>query len=255
MKDMCLRKSKEGVKIYDWFDSVSPEGEEEVDDKTKDAQRAARGRDEDGRGGSRWKRRNTGTSESTKREEKDGKRKEEKTEARRMTYRSCRWTLSCCVRRTCRSCGRALSRVWRVPGSHRRTSWPIFYREYRTREKRETVNEIVGESLGIFYRLERTCWAHCWLSVDWDVLCARRSISRTVTPLGTFHTADRMYPSGRKLPPQRTDGECRGRLRYYPPHNGPHTLITRILIPAVPPRYRSPPAFPLVSTHGSCTPI
>lgn len=28
-------------------------------------------------------------------------------------------------------------------------------------------------------------------------------------------------PSGRKLPPQRTDSKCPGRSRYYPPHNGP----------------------------------
>lgn len=87
---------------------MSPEGEEEVDGKTKDAQGAAR---EDGRGGSRRKRRTWAPSESTKREEKDRKREKERNEARRMTYRSCRWSLSCRVRRTCRSCGRALSRV------------------------------------------------------------------------------------------------------------------------------------------------
>lgn len=100
-------------------------------------------------------------------------------------------------------------------------------------KKRERLNEIVDDSLKTLYRLERICWAHCWLSVDWDVLCARRSISRTVTPLGTFHTAVRVYPSGRKLPPQWTDSisvrtSCATARRTM----GPHTFITRILIPA-----------------------
>lgn len=68
-------------------------------------------------------------------EQEEKERENEKR--RRMTYRCRPLGCLCCVRRTCRSCGRALSRTRRVPGSHRRISWPPFYRGYRTREKRE----------------------------------------------------------------------------------------------------------------------
>jgi len=67
----------------------------------------------------------------------DRKRKRERIKAKKMTHRSCCWPLGVCrVRRTCRSSGRAPSRVRRVPGSRRRISWPSFYRGYRIREKR-----------------------------------------------------------------------------------------------------------------------
>ncbi|KYN13743.1 hypothetical protein ALC57_14036, partial [Trachymyrmex cornetzi] len=87
----------------------------------------------------------------------DKKRKRERTKAKKMTHRSWHWTLDVClVRRTCRSCGQALSRARRVPGS-RRTSWPSFNRGYRIREKRERLNVIVDDSLRTLYRLERIC--------------------------------------------------------------------------------------------------
>lgn len=137
----------------------SREGEEEADGKTKEAQRAARERDEGGRG--RRKRRTRASSESGRQEEKEAKRR--------------RWLTAPAVR--CLACVAHGERAGHV-GEHCREHDEYSVAavgphgrpftegtESEKREKRQ--NEIVDDSLRTLYRLERICWAHCWLSVDW----------------------------------------------------------------------------------------
>ena len=191
--------------------------------------------------------------------EEDKNRKRERTKAKKMTHRSWHWLLDVCrVRRTCRSCGQALSRARRVPGS-RRTSWPPFNRGYRIREKRERLNEIVDDSLRTLSTAssgsaERTAgsastetyFVLAALSAGPSLLSVRFTPRSVCIPrVGNYHHNERIVYC-------RLRAGCANTRRTM----GPHTLITRILIPApVPPRYRSPSTFPLVSTHESCTPI
>lgn len=142
-----------------------------------------------------------------------------------MTHRSCCCLFGVCrVRRTCRSCGRALSRARRAPGSRRRTSWSPLYRGYRIGEKRETVKRdrrrLSQDSLPpradllsallAQRRLAETYFVLAALSAGPSLLSVRFTPRPVCIPrVGNYHHNERIVNG------------CSGKLCYYPPHNGP----------------------------------